>query len=245
MKQYLPRPRELAYEQVCAYILENHLKPYDLLPTEREMCEMWGFNRCTLRSALKRLVSEGQLYKKQGSGIRISPRFSRFVQGLQGFTEHALSKGHEVETRLLAFARIECDMRLAKIFNRNLCDKIYRISRLRMLDDFPLMIEHSYIPCDLVPELDEQDLIHQSLFGILRDVYNLNLDHGYENASITSASENEAENLKINEGDPVFWLTSFTTNSDSELIEYCRAVGRADMLELISTLKYEDEIYDK
>ena len=124
MKEYTPRPREAAYEQVCAYILENHLKPYDLLPTEREMCERWGFNRCTLRSALKRLVSEGQLTIKQGSGIRIAPRFSRFVQGLQGFSEHALSNGHEVETRLLSFSTIECDIHLAKRFNREICDKI-------------------------------------------------------------------------------------------------------------------------
>lgn len=238
MKTYQPRPREMAQEQICAYILEHKLKPYDLLPTEREMCEMWGFNRCTLRSAIKRLVAEGQLSTKQGSGIWISPRFSRFVQGLQGFSEHADKHGYKIETQLLSFSEVECDASLAKRFERVLGEKIYRISRLRLLDDTPMMIEHSFIPCAFAPNLEEHDLIHNSLFSILREVYNLELDHGHENASITSATEDEAAILNIQEGDPVFWLVSNTENQNNQLVEYCRAIGRSDMLELISTIHW-------
>ena len=238
MKTYTPRPREMAQEQICAYILDNHLKPYDQLPTEREMCEMWGFNRCTLSGAVKRLVSEGQLIAKQGSGICISPRFSRFVQGLDGFTEHAIKDGHKVETRLLSFAIVECDAHLGKQFHRVLGDKLYRISRLRLADDFPVMIEHSFIPCEYAEGLEEHDLVHGSLFSILSDVYDIELDHGHERARVTSATEDEASELDIEEGSPVFLITSYTEDKDNRLIEYCRTIGRADMLELISSLRW-------
>lgn len=52
MQMTVPRPREQALEQIMAYILENKLSADDKLPPEREMCQMWGVNRCTLRSAI-------------------------------------------------------------------------------------------------------------------------------------------------------------------------------------------------
>ena len=52
-----------------------------------------------------------------------------------------------------------------------------------------------------------------SLFSVLREGYGLDLDHGEEKASITTAAEEE--------GVPV---------------EYCRTVARADKVELVSIL---------
>ena len=59
MQMTVPRPREQALEQIMAYILENKLSADDKLPPEREMCQMWGVNRCTLRSAIAALAEQG------------------------------------------------------------------------------------------------------------------------------------------------------------------------------------------
>ena len=56
MQMTVPRPREQALEQIMAYMLENKLSADDKLPPEREMCQMWGVNRCTLRSAIAALT---------------------------------------------------------------------------------------------------------------------------------------------------------------------------------------------
>ena len=62
MQMTVPRPREQALEQIMAYILENKLSADDKLPPEREMCQMWGVNRCTLRSAIAALTEQGIVY---------------------------------------------------------------------------------------------------------------------------------------------------------------------------------------
>ena len=100
MQMTVPRPREQALEQIMAYILENKLSADDKLPPEREMCQMWGVNRCTLRSAIAALTEQGIVYAVQGSGTRIAHRFRRILQDLQGFSEYAADCGLRPETRL-------------------------------------------------------------------------------------------------------------------------------------------------
>lgn len=242
MKRYIPRPREIAQEYLQAYMMEHDLQPHESLPPEREMCAMWDLNRSTLRSAIARLISAGRLYAVQGSGTRVSPRFRRTMQDLQGFSEYAAACGLRAETRLLSFSEVECDKHLSRRLHRRLGEKLYRISRLRMLNDLPVLIETSFIPKELAPGLEEQDLVRGSLFSALREVYNLQLDHGEETASITSATEEEAAHLQIEAGAPVFWIVSRTDTPDSVPVEYCRTVGRADMVEMYSVLYWtEDE----
>ena len=240
MKFYTPRPRELAQEHIKAYILEHELKAHDRLPAEREMCAMWGFNRCTLRSAIAGMIASGQLYAVQGSGTRVAPRFRRTLQDLQGFTEYAADCGFRTETRLLSFSTVECDKHLSRRFRRRLGEKLYRISRLRMLNETPVLIETAYIPVELAPGLEEHDLVRGSLFAILEEVYGLVLDHGEESASITSATEEEAAHLGIEPGTPVFWIVSRTDTPDGTTVEYCRTVGRADVVEMASVLQWTE-----
>lgn len=238
MNRYTPRPRELAQEYIEAYILEHNLRNGDRLPPEREMCRMWGLNRCTLRSAISIMAASGRLYAQQGSGTRIAPCFRRTLQDLQSFTEYAAAGGFQSETRLLSFSVVECDKTLARHFCRTLGEKLYRISRLRILDQVPLMIETAYIPVELAPSLEAQDLVTDSLFRILKNNYKLVLDHGIERTGLTLVSEEEAQHLLLAPGDAAFWIESRTAAPDGTVIEYCRTLGRADRIEMVSTLRW-------
>lgn len=241
MIDYQPRPREKAMELLEAYLLDNQLKSGDKLPTERELCMRWGVNRVTLRSAIGRIEASGRLAAKQGSGTSFNRLFRRNLQNLHGFTEDALISGFHPETMLLSFSVVECDKHLSRRFKRMLGEKLYRISRLRLLDGNPAIIETSYVPIELAPKLEEHDLVNDSLYRILSEVYHLELDHGVEKASITLVTKEEAAILQIPQGTAAFWMVSLTDASDGTAIEYCRAVGRADLIELSSTLHWSEE----
>ena len=64
------RPRDEATEHIECYILEKKLPPHAKLPSERDMCSMWNFNRTTLRSAIKRLIVEGVETAQQAEYLR-------------------------------------------------------------------------------------------------------------------------------------------------------------------------------
>lgn len=240
MRNYTPRPRDLAQERLEAYILKNGLKPHDLLPPERELCAMWDCNRCTLRSAIARMTDEGRLYTLRGSGTRVAPRMKRNLQDLQSFTESVGAQGLRAQSRLLSFSLVECDKHLSRKFRRMLGEKLYRISRLRLADGVPMMIENAFIPEELAPGLEQQDLVNGSLFFVLGGVYDIIPFRGWEKVSITSATDEEAEFLDIPAGSPVFWIVSETYTESGDLLEYCRTVARADAMDLTSTLRWRE-----
>jgi GntR family transcriptional regulator len=240
MNSYSPRPREQAQELLEAYILENHLQPGDRLPTERELSRVWQLNQVTLRNAKANMEASGRLLSVQGSGTRLTRRYFRNLQNLHGFTEDAVACGFRPETRLLSFSVVECDKHLSKKFKRVLGEKIYRISRLRILDEIPSLIETSFIPVELAPGLETHDLSSESLYRILAEAYSLNLDHGIEKASLTMVTEEEASLLQVAKGTAALWMVSQTCDPSDMTIEYCRSVGRADIIELTSILRWKD-----
>ena len=66
-------PLDNALESVKNYIMVNHLKEGDRLPSERDMCEMWEISRSALRSAVRYLTTMHVLESRQGSGTYVAP----------------------------------------------------------------------------------------------------------------------------------------------------------------------------
>jgi GntR family transcriptional regulator len=241
MRNYVLPPRETAIENIEAYILRNGLKSNDKLPPEREMCRMWGINRTTLRYALARMSASGKLSSTWGSGTRLNLRMNRTLQDLKGFSEYAREQGMQPGAQLLSFSTVACDKRMAKRFALPEGSKLYHVTRLRLVNSIPIMIETAYINAVLAPGLEEHDLVNGSLFSVLRDVYGVRVDHGWEKASVTFATVEEAESLGIEESSPAFWIVSETYNDSGTLIEYCRTVGRSDMITMSSTLYWKED----
>ena len=65
----IPRSRVYAKvaEQLQSHII-NTLKPGDMLPPERELVQMFGVSRSTIRDAIRRLETVGLLEPRQGVG---------------------------------------------------------------------------------------------------------------------------------------------------------------------------------
>lgn len=240
MQEYKPKPRELAMELLESYILENQLVPGDRLPSERDLCDMWSLNRSTLRSAIARMENDGLLYTKPNSGTYIArPKFTRNLQDLHSLSWSAADQKRELSTRLLHVELTECDKSLAKHFGQMLGYPLYKVVRLRSLDNEPLMLESAFIPAEHVPGLSEKDLENESLFAIL-EAYGLIPEKGEETISITYATADEAELMCIEEEAPLFWIVSKTYDQSGGLMEYCRTVARPDHLRLTSVLRQQN-----
>jgi GntR family transcriptional regulator, transcriptional repressor for pyruvate dehydrogenase complex len=57
--------------QLEALVIENALQAGDLLPPERELCEMLGVSRTVVREAVRSLVAKGLLEVRQGRGTMV------------------------------------------------------------------------------------------------------------------------------------------------------------------------------
>ena len=61
-------------DELLAYIQKNNYRAGDKIPTEKELCQLMGAGRNTIREAIKILVSRNILTVRQGSGAYISEK---------------------------------------------------------------------------------------------------------------------------------------------------------------------------
>lgn len=70
-----PVSRQTTSERVALAIrtyIDEHLVPGDRLPAERNLCQMLGVGRTTLREALRMLQSQGRVRVRAGSGAYVT-----------------------------------------------------------------------------------------------------------------------------------------------------------------------------
>ncbi len=238
MQEYKIRPRERALEHLDAYLAERRLAPGDRLPAERELCDLWGLNRCTLRSAVSRLERDGVLTARRGAGVFAAPpKFHRNLQDLKSFTEEARLQGRRAETRLLCLDTVDCDKQFSRRFQLMLGTPLWKLARLRCVDGAPVLVETSFFPAARFPEIDRYNFEKRSLYAVFEEEYQASPARGEEKISITRANAEEAELLGLTEGAPVFWLVTQTYDAAGQLLEYCRTVARGDRLVLTSVLE--------
>ena len=69
-------------------IENNTYKKDEKLPSERELCEMYGMSRITVRNALQELDRDNYIYKLHGKGTFVSSKtYKQNLVNLYNFTD--------------------------------------------------------------------------------------------------------------------------------------------------------------
>lgn len=230
------RPRDEATESIECFILEKNLPPHAKLPSERDLCGMWGFNRTTLRSAIKRLIVEGKLYNRKGAGTFVAPpKLERDLQDAMSVSEAVYRADRSLETRVLEKQVLPAEHHVALKLQIEPGAPVFYLRRLRVIDRLPVMIEHSYVDYTRCPYLESYDFSQESLYSVL-DCYGTGVHHGREEVGITYTTREEADVLKIPEGTPLFYLSGLSSDIHDRPVEHFKSVVRADQVRFSSVL---------
>ncbi|MDQ0473659.1 GntR family transcriptional regulator [Labrys wisconsinensis] len=162
---------------ILRYIEENRLQADDKLPIEVDLASMTGVSMVTVRRALAELSAQGIIRRVQGRGTFVAvPRLRAETTKVGSLRNGlALDARSALETRrlkLLGRAATAEEARRMQIADGAL---VWEISRLRLLDQIPMIHEVSVIPMILAPDLgvhlDRDD--SASLYEILAARYGL------------------------------------------------------------------------
>lgn len=229
--------REDAMELIECFLQMNNIPPEGKLPAEREMCEMWGLNRTTLRAAIRRLTEMGRLYSVKGSGTYVAkPKLERNLQDAKSTTEAVRGSGHQLRTRLLESEIILADQYISQKLQVPEGTKVLFMRRLRIMDGVPYMEEANYVNLSLCPQLVDYDFNNESLYQVL-SYYGIFVAHGEESIGITYATEREARDLQISEGGELFFLTGTVWDYSGTSVEFFKSVSRPDKVRFSSILR--------
>ena len=226
-----PVPYYYQLEQLLREKMENgRLKPGDALPSEAELCSIFGVSRTVVRQALNKLCQDGIVYKEKGRGTFVAkPKLQeKFVQRTYGFYQEMKEKGLEVESKILEHELIEPPIRIKTSLKLTKGLKVVKTSRLRLVNRELIMFTTTYVRSDLCPGLEKEDLTNRSLYQLLWDKYRLKVSYGQRTLEAVAASKYEADMLKVPRRSPLIYLESVSYLEDSTPIEYFEAWHRGD-----------------
>ncbi len=206
------------------------------LPSENDLAARYNVSRATVRHALDSLENEGWIYRQKGRGA-FAPfrRVQQDLTQLVSTTEDIERRGWSLETKTVSCQLITAPQYVADELELKPGAMIYRLCRLRIVNDEPLSLQITHLPAELCPQFDQHDHT-SSLYRLLEDRYGLKLWTAREVLRARPASPYEAELLRIHEGACMLYVERVTFTVEGIPIEYLEAVWRGDRYDFTVSL---------
>ncbi|MGS7001383.1 GntR family transcriptional regulator [Streptococcus pyogenes] len=210
--------------------IKKSMTENDKLLSERELSDLYGVSRITIRLALKELELRDLIYKKQGKGTYVSGIKEPItdLSSTYSFTEQMKKMGKMPKTEILSFEQYQVTPYLSGLLELDPDTEVFELERLRIADDMPLMFERSYIPAQPFQGLSIADLKRKALYDIFAKDYQETIRLAEEEFYASIALDYEADLLGIKKGDPVLHIIRKTYNDKNILIEFTFSIARAD-----------------
>lgn len=216
----IPQYRRL-YEILRKHITDGVYKEGDLLPSENELCQLYGMTRPTVRQSLGTLANDGYIIKHQGKGsiVHHLPR-EIGILSVSGTTS-ALGD-RNLKTSIIVKPEIvkwpgDFMFPLTDLEVESGC--IY-MERVRYLDDIPIFYDISYIANINLPRITARQFENKSLFRILRDSYRIEIKGGVQRIKAIKATPKTARLLHLKKDQPVLHLERRMETNNPDLFLY-------------------------
>ena len=197
------------------------------IPSEEELCKKYGVSKITVRQAVNNLVSDGYLMKIQGKGTFVVSALP--VVGLAMKThlaEEMFGKEVKAEKEIIFKGIIEPSPDIRTYLKTT--DRIYHFLCRRLVNGSPAYLDESFIPYSMLPEIEQLDIIHNSLYSVLQEKAIKKIFRVVQTIEVLQVEGYPAEYLGLEEGIPVLAVHRLLFSSDNTPVGYTRFLGRSD-----------------
>lgn len=220
-------------EMLRESIYSGEWRPGDRLPAERDLAERFDVAPDVIDLSIQQLVFEGLLERRQGGGAVV--RKHSYDQSLFRFFRFQGKDGERSvpESRMIRRERLPAPDHIAEALNLERGADVVAVTRLRLLEDEPVMAEEIWLPATTfgaLPEIDEK-LIGPLLYPLYEDLFGEIVVRAEEVVTVEAASPEYADLLHIDAGSPVIVVDRLALGYDDEPIEWRRSRGRTDRVQ--------------
>lgn len=212
------------------------------IPTENELCKKFDVSRTTVRTALNQLKMEGYLNRKQGKGTYVAdPKVSQTLSHtLKRYSDQVATQGKKAKISLVSLSVVPATDLVLKSLDVEPNDPIQRIERIRTANGEPTQYEIAFIPWSVAPGITKEHA-ESSLYGSLKDDFNVHIANTKELVEITLTDERIHEHLDYEIGLPCFYLETIAEDENGKRIEYSRSYFRGDKTTFLIERNYPTE----
>lgn len=219
-------------DDIMEKIIAKTMHPGEKLSSENKLAEKYNVSRITARNALTTLEARGYIYSVQGKG-RFLKETTKPIQlhltGSTSFTDKMKQAGYHLTTKNMYCTKINYDSTVYDALQADLEAEVYKIGRLRLIDNEPIAIHQSFVNKALFPDIAQNGPQILSMFAYYRQL-------GYEEfkskqslLSITFPTSYEQELLSCGSMVPLIVLETGCIDVKTEkVLEYTKIIYRSD-----------------
>lgn len=217
-----PRYLVLADELREAVLRGDYPDPGDF-PTESVLCKKYDVSRFTVREALRKLTSEGLIARKRGSGTVVQPATARagaLHQPLSNVGE-ILQYAHDTTISFEKLEPQEIPKKIAEQIGASPKRKwfVFHGKRLKPGRKRPIAITVAWVNPDLKNTVDQIDIEGATLFKQIEEYGKITVTRVTQDIQAIAAAPHFADNLGIEEGDPVLRILRCYYDQNDRMFE--------------------------
>ncbi|ETI99391.1 MAG: hypothetical protein Q611_LSC00295G0002 [Leuconostoc sp. DORA_2] len=198
-----------------------------MLPSDYALMNRYHVARETARKAIAMLVDEGYAMRIKGKGTFVIQhnRYSFPISHVESYRELANRLHLKEHTQLVAIQ----DAEVPATFDSKAETVVLatEITRVRYLDDEPIIIDRDYVLKAVIPEILALPK-SLSLFELFEQQLGLTISHATKTITIETLSIQDKQLMKLPEAGVVVVVRSETFLSDGRTLSYTESRHRAD-----------------
>ncbi len=220
-------------------ILNKEYRVGDKIPSERELAVRYEVTRVTLQKAMHMLEQEGFIERIHGKGMYVTKVIEDNVYLLNNGTSDSIlgfsrefKDNVKVSSRLISLKKLKADDYIAGQLDIDENDDVHFIRRVRLVDNIPVLVEDSYIPCAVVDIIPEYILQNASLYEFIENkvgrkikFYNSVIEASLFDDTLSALLESET-------GLPMLKVSGITKLEDGKTFNYSISYNRADKFKI-------------
>ncbi|GAB4406704.1 MAG: transcriptional regulator NagR [Thermodesulfovibrionales bacterium] len=229
-----------AYNQlidiIYSQIKNRELLPNEMLPSETELCKMYGISRTTVREALGRLTRDGLLYTIKGKGtFVVEPKLDQIMIKIPDFYEDMAARGLKPDVKVLDVRVIKATQLVSEKLMVPPNENVFCIKRLFLADNKPYVLEKKFIVCkdckilNSCNQTDLKNIKDQSVFDVLAGKCHICNDYVIVSIESTTIRPDEAKYLEVPAGTVAFYVDLVAYKKDDTPCGWIASVYRGDL----------------
>ncbi|MBM7036936.1 GntR family transcriptional regulator [Vibrio ulleungensis] len=217
----LPMYRKIA-DAIRAKISNGIYKVGEALPTEAQLRAEFSVSRVTVRQAIKLLTENEELESIQGSGTYVKEsKINYNIYQQSSFAEKWAHLEGVTHSDVLTFKIQSASLTMAEQLDIKEGEQVFYVKRVRFLDDIAIVVEETWMPAKLFPDLSYQ-VMQGSKYTYIEQQKGLLIDRSEQEIVPVLAAEDVAALLGIDAEMPVIEKRTRGYLHDDTVFEYSR-----------------------
>lgn len=211
-------------------LVEGSFPPDEVMPTEAELSMLFGVSRITLRTAMKRLESEGLIRRVRGKGTFPLVAPMQVIKNASTVRRNQVSLALRTRVRLLSYETVPAPATLATVMELEAGTPMLRIIRARIDDTSPISYSVCHMPVELARFVPRRRIGTLPISATL-EAAGVELEQFDERLTACSAGMETAGVLEVEIGSPLLSMTRIIRDKNDSLVEHLQVVYRPDRYE--------------